>query len=559
MKSGGRILYFGAGTSGRLGVLDASECPPTYSTDPNLVVAVMAGGDNAIRHAQENVEDSVTTGEKDCEDQKITPVDIVVGIAASGRTPYVIGAIKYAKKIGALTIGVSTNSKSSLNDYVDILLAAEVGSEVVTGSTRMKSGTAQKMILNMLTTGAMIKLGKTYSNLMVDFRPTNEKLRLRAPKIVHETTGVTMDEARDAVARCQGEVKVAIMSILAKTDPESAKKLLSESDGVLAKAIEHVKNIKGSSNSAGTQNTDVFLSIDGGGTKTAILLVDSFGKTVGSSFVGSTNCSSTPLDLVYSRIVSGIESAKNGRTDLNIKKAWIGLAGIGNKEKSNSLLKMLDGLSPMIKLTPDINLISSCLPKSTSDSLSVSVIAGTGSVTLGEFADGTIDICGGWGPVLGDQGSGFSLGTRCIKAVSNDVEKAGPQTLMTEMVRQKWDVETRLDFIRYIQSIPVDQQRSEVASLAKIVLECSYVHNDLVALEIANSEANNLSNFVISLLNRNGAKSVNLAVTGSVIVKCEPFRAKFLENIKSKGYVINVVRIVESPSKDAASYLISSL
>ncbi|OMJ20773.1 N-acetylmuramic acid 6-phosphate etherase [Smittium culicis] len=561
MLKGGRILYFGAGTSGRLGVLDASECPPTYSTNPDLVVAIMAGGDAAIRNAQENVEDSVPTGQKDCKDQNITPNDIVVGIAASGRTPYVIGAVMHAKEAGALTIGVTTNSKSSLNDYVDVLLAAEVGPEVVTGSTRMKSGTAQKMILNMLTTGAMIKLGKTYSNLMVDFRPTNEKLRLRAPKIVRETTGISLEEARDAVARCGGEVKIAIMTILAKTDPENAKKLLDQNGGVLAKAIDSIKssNSQPDSSSNDQPKVESFLAIDGGGTKTAVLIVDSNNNTIGSSEVGSTNVSSVPVDIVHQRIVDGIEKAKNGRTDLFFKKAWLGLAGIGNKEKRDQLFDLLQGLSPSLQITPDINLILSSLPKFSTDSLSVAVISGTGSVALCELPDGSFDICGGWGPVLGDQGSGLTLGTRCIKAVSLDIEKAGPSTQMTKFVCEKWGVQTRIEFIKYIQSIPTDQQRREIASLAKIVLDCAYQLDDQVALEIANSEAINLSNFVVSLLVRNNAKSANIAVTGSVIVKCDQYRNLFLQNIESKGFKVNVLKSVDSPSQEAAKFLSSSL
>src|SRR5699024_696129 len=175
IKAGGRLIYIGAGTSGRLGVLDASECPPTFNAPPELVVGLIAGGDHALRHAVEHVEDSLDAGADALQEVGVGPNDTVVGIAASGRTPFVLGAIDYAKSIGALTVGICNSANAALSDAVDIPIAVIVGPEVITGSTRMKSGTVQKLVLNMLSTGAMIKLGKTYGNLMVDVQPTNEK------------------------------------------------------------------------------------------------------------------------------------------------------------------------------------------------------------------------------------------------------------------------------------------------------------------------------------------------------------------------------------------------
>ncbi|PVU98056.1 hypothetical protein BB559_001805 [Furculomyces boomerangus] len=561
LSRGGRLLYFGAGTSGRLGVLDASECPPTYSTDPNLVVGVMAGGDIAIRHAQENIEDSVEIGRNDCKENNVTEKDVVVGIAASGRTPYVIGAVEYGREVGALTIGVSTNAKSTLNDCVDIILAAEVGPEVVTGSTRMKSGTAQKLILNLLSTGAMIKLGKTYSNLMVDFRPTNEKLRLRAPKIVCEVTGVTPDEARETLSRCNGETKIAILMVMTGLDAEAARELLNENGNVLAKAIKSHKQT--SSKSPSPEETEkkipVYAVADGGGTKTLVLIVDEQGNEVGQQTMASTNISSAPFDVVVSRLENGLVKAMQGRTDLYVKKLWCGLAGIGDPKKGEELRKRLEHLAPEVLVTPDINLISSALPKSTPECLLVCVIAGTGSAVLAQHPDGTMEICGGWGPVLGDQGSGFSIGTRALKAVSAAIENAGPQTMLVDEISKKWGVKTRIEFIRYIQSIPLDKQRLETAALTSIVFDCAYNHNDKVALEIATSECITLSNFVVSVVKRNNANAANIAVTGSVIVKSDPYRKLFLENIESQGVKVNILRPVSVPAVEAAEYLAKSV
>ncbi|PVU91165.1 hypothetical protein BB561_004541 [Smittium simulii] len=561
MAKGGRILYFGAGTSGRLGVLDASECPPTYSTHPDLVVGIMAGGDAAIRVAQENVEDSVETGKEDCRKENITAIDTVVGIAASGRTPYVIGALDYARQVGALTIGVSTNAVSTLNECVDIILAAEVGPEVVTGSTRMKSGTAQKLILNMLTTGAMIKLGKTYGNLMVDFKPTNEKLRLRAPKIVCEVTGVTRDEALEALSKCGGQVKIAIMSIITKTNPEQAAKLLEDNGNILVKAIDSHKQTTNSSTT--TEESDpemlpVIMTADGGGTKTLIYLVDLQGNEVGQATVESTNYSSVSLDMICQRISNGLDLAIAGRKNIKVVKSLVGLAGIGDPAKTKILQDKLQNLSPNLTVITDIKLVSTGLPKSTADSLSVSVIAGTGSATLAELPDGTVEVCGGWGPVLGDQGSGTSLGSNCLRAVSAAIEKAGPDTLMVECVRSKWNVQQRLDFVRYVQALRPDQARVETAKLAEIVLDCAYNKQDPVALEIVKREVLVFSNFVTSLLRKHNASSVNIAVTGSVIVKSEAYRNDFIANIESQGFKINVLNIVDVPAISAAKSLVGT-
>lgn len=196
IKLGGRLIYIGAGTSGRLGILDASECPPTFGTNPELVKAIIAGGMRAVSYAIEGAEDSVCAGKDDLVEINLTSNDAVIGITASGNTPYVIGAIKYAKSKNALTIGLNNNPNSTLNKICDISITPVVGAEVVTGSTRMKAGTAQKMVLNMISTATMIKLGKVYENLMVDVKATNNKLINRAQEIVMEATGVSSEEAK---------------------------------------------------------------------------------------------------------------------------------------------------------------------------------------------------------------------------------------------------------------------------------------------------------------------------------------------------------------------------
>ncbi len=238
LRNGGRLVSIGAGTSGRLGVLDASECPPTFNTDPAMVVGLIAGGDHALRHAVEHVEDQPEAGAAALDAIGLTGKDVVVGIAASGRTPFVLGAVAHARSLGAATIGVANSPDSALAGAVDIPITVVTGPEVLTGSTRMKAGTAQKLVLNMLSTGAMIRLGKTYGNLMVDVRPTNAKLRDRAIRIVSEATGIERDAAEAALAAAGGEVKTAIVATLAGVPPEEARQRLASADGVVRAALD---------------------------------------------------------------------------------------------------------------------------------------------------------------------------------------------------------------------------------------------------------------------------------------------------------------------------------
>lgn len=238
LAAGGRLIYCGAGTSGRLGILDAVECPPTYSTDPETVQALMAGGYGAIFKAVEGAEDSKELGVQDMQNIHFGPKDVLVGIAASGRTPYVRGCMEYAKQLGAPTVAVTCCPGSELDQFADIGIAPAPGPEVVTGSTRMKSGTAQKMVLNMLSTGAMIKLGKVYGNLMVDVKPSNEKLIRRCVTIVCSAAECTEAEATKALEACDYRPKVAIVMVLRGVNADTACAMLQKAEGRIAKVLE---------------------------------------------------------------------------------------------------------------------------------------------------------------------------------------------------------------------------------------------------------------------------------------------------------------------------------
>ncbi|MGW1211164.1 N-acetylmuramic acid 6-phosphate etherase [Streptomyces sp. NPDC002499] len=237
MARGGRLVYAGAGTAGRLGVLDASECPPTFNTDPDEVVGLIAGGPEAMVTSVEGAEDSAEFARADLDALSLTPADTVVGISASGRTPYAIAAVEHARGLGALTVGLSCNAGSALGAAAEHGIEVVVGPELVTGSTRLKAGTAQKLVLNMLSTITMIRLGKTYGNLMVDVRASNEKLRARSRRIVALATGAGDEEIERALAATDGEVKNAILTLLAGVDGPTAARLLEESGGHLRAAL----------------------------------------------------------------------------------------------------------------------------------------------------------------------------------------------------------------------------------------------------------------------------------------------------------------------------------
>ena len=238
LKSGGRIIYMGAGTSGRLGLLDAAECPPTFGVSPDVVVGLIAGGDNAFLKAVEGAEDSTILGEKDLKAIKLTNRDIVIGIAASGRTPYVIYGLKYAKEIGCKTAVIVCNKDSEMADLSDIAIEPIPGPEILSGSTRLKAGTVQKMVLNMISTGSMVGIGKVYQNLMVDVIQTNTKLVSRAENIVMEATGCNKKTAEEILIQSNGSVKLAVTMILCQCTREEAIEKLNRSYGHIRIALK---------------------------------------------------------------------------------------------------------------------------------------------------------------------------------------------------------------------------------------------------------------------------------------------------------------------------------
>ncbi len=240
LKKGGRIIYVGAGTSGRLGILDAAECPPTFGVSSDMVVGVIAGGTEALTKAVENAEDSDRLCEEDLKKIRLSEKDLVIGLATSGRTPYVVYGLRYAGQMGCRTVGISCNADARISEEAGLAIEVVTGPEVLTGSTRLKAGTAQKMILNMISTGSMAGIGKVYQNLMVDVQQSNEKLMIRARNITMEATGCTAEEAERVLKAAGGYVKKAILMILLECDSGEADRALEKADGHIRKALESV-------------------------------------------------------------------------------------------------------------------------------------------------------------------------------------------------------------------------------------------------------------------------------------------------------------------------------
>ncbi|WP_027407264.1 N-acetylmuramic acid 6-phosphate etherase [Anaerovibrio sp. RM50] len=240
IKQGGRLFYIGAGTSGRLGILDAVECPPTFGTDPELVIGIIAGGTPAIFKAVEGAEDSTELALGDLNEYCFNHKDVLVGIAASGRTPYTLSAIKYARELGATSVSLTCSPNSPMEEAAEYAIVVQPGPEVITGSTRLKAGTAQKLVLNMLSTGTMIKLGKVYGHLMVDVKASNQKLTERATRIVMEVTDCDRETAVEALNNAKGKAKLAIFHIISGETIENSKRLLNEADGYIGQAIKNL-------------------------------------------------------------------------------------------------------------------------------------------------------------------------------------------------------------------------------------------------------------------------------------------------------------------------------
>jgi N-acetylmuramic acid 6-phosphate etherase len=546
LGAGGRLIYVGAGTSGRLGVLDATECPPTFSSPPGQVVGLIAGGPKALTQAVEGAEDHPEYGENDLRSISLTAGDVVVGIATSGRTPYVLGAMDYARSLRAFTIGLACNEDSELAGRVDLAITVAVGPEVLSGSTRLKAGTATKLVLNMLTTGAMIRLGKTFGNLMVDLKATNEKLRTRTNRIVRQLTGLNQDQATDLLELCGGELKTALVTKLTPTDPEDARRRLQQVDGRVGQVLRASTAVKQEIAS------DLCLGIDGGGTKTVALLARR--SETGWTPIARAEAGPSNIQTAGSRALRALDDvvrgvfAAAGLARQCVASACIGLAGAGRPDDRARLLEWAQsaGVAQQIEITTDAAVL---LAAGTPEGWGLAVIAGTGSIALTRNADGAAARAGGWGPLLGDEGSAYQITLAGLRAVTLAADHRAQPTALTDRFVAKLGVATPQQMVPKIYG---GLDRPALAALAQVVLEAAAA-GDGVAKRIVEDAVQALAQTALAAMRPVFGEStaVPVALAGGMFTGSAIYRGRFLGALSSLGIAPTPMALVSEPADGA--------
>lgn len=550
LRRGGRLVYCGAGTSGRLGILDATECPPTFNSPPSLVVGLIAGGPPAVTAAVEGAEDHPEYGERDLESIQFSGRDVLVGIATSGRTPYVLGAVAKARQLGAFTIGISCNTDSALSTAVELPIAPIVGPEILSGSTRLKSGTATKLVLNMLSTGAMVRLGKTYGNLMVDLRATNVKLRARANRIVRILTGANTDEADALLKQCNGDLKAALIVRLAGVTVEEAGRRLAASGGQVRQALASPE--RQTSTGAGPAE-DLILGIDGGGTHTVALLARKRGHDwdiLGRGEAGPSNIQAVGRTRTFQALDKAIllafQAAEEERRPA--AAACFGMAGAGRAEDQAVICRWAEGnrIAGRIEVSTDAALL---LAAGTPTGWGVAVVAGTGSIAVGRTPAGELVRSGGWGYLLGDEGSGYAVVMRALRAVTEAADGRREPTALTDLVLRNLHLENPTALVPMIYRGGLD--RAEWASLAPLVFEAAQ-QGDETARGVIRQEAQELARTVAAVIRKLGpVDPPPLALAGGLLQANAAYRELLLAEVATLGASHGPVHIVTEPAEGA--------
>ncbi|KAK2782888.1 hypothetical protein FQN52_000528 [Onygenales sp. PD_12] len=621
VRHGGRVIYVGAGTSGRLGVVDASEIPPTFSAPHGQFIALMAGGDAAMRIAQEGAEDSVEAATADLDPLNMDPkLDSIIGIAASGRTPYVMGCLEYAKKRGCVTIGVACSKPSAMSTsgIVDYMISPVSGPEVVTGSTRMKAGTATKLVLNMLSTGVMIKVGKTYGNMMVDLKSSNLKLEQRARNIIKKVSGTSCpstDAEIDALLKkCNGSVKLALATLALGSTVEEAQQRLESGGGKLSDVLKQKSQESTQQNATkvtvSRTSIPLVMYVDGGGTKCAATVVGPNGE-IGEGEAGPCNVTDVGLETSISSITLAAQraldslSSSNPTTpkfDLkstNFVSIWVGLAGYDRPEVKARMDPALSSLfnlsieSGKLKVSGDIDVLASAAVEgngeNTTNKSAVVLIAGTGSVAVsyarrGEGVDTEFTRTGrsgGWGHLLGDEGAGFDLGRQAIRnalyeldalRIANanaplrgkSLEALSP---LSKKVLEQFNIATsdsqqsNVDLLSAVLSGNDSgaSTKSKIAQIAKLVLE--FDSTDTSANEIITTGISGLIRTLSPLLKAPSSTpldpaSSTLVLSGSLLSsENERYRTSLLAELELRGIKFGAVKLVQSPAGVGGSVL----
>jgi N-acetylmuramic acid 6-phosphate etherase len=566
LRAGGRLIYVGAGTSGRLGVLDATECPPTFSAPPGQVIGVIAGGPPAVTASVEGAEDHPEFAERDLAALEFSSRDVLVGIATSGRTPYVLGATAYARRLGAFTIGLSCNADSDLIPEVDLPITPVVGPEVLSGSTRLKAGTATKIVLNMLSTGAMIRLGKVFGNLMVDLRATNNKLKARTNRIVRLLTGLDQQAAAELLERCNGELKTALVSFLNIVDPDEARQRLRAAGGQVhaALATDSFGQAKAVETAAGSRSHEAMvLGIDGGGTHTVALLTQvnpqaSGHQILGRGEAGPSNFQSVGTERAFRAIDEAVAKAFQAASIPRqpVQVAWLGLAGAG-RPQDQELVRCWatsKGLATSIEVSTDASLL---LAAGTPEGWGVAVVAGTGSIAVGQSPDGRTSRSGGWGYLLGDEGSGYAIGLAALQAVARSADGRGERTALSRSLLDRLGLKQPEDLIAAVYQRSLD--RSAIAALAPLVLVAAEA-GDVVAGSITKAGAEQLAAAIAATARRlQLPSSFPLAIAGGLLLASARYREQSLQSLAVLGINPNPIKLVHEPAEGAVRLVLASL
>jgi N-acetylmuramic acid 6-phosphate etherase len=567
LRAGGRLIYVGAGTSGRLGVLDASECPPTFNAAPGQVIGVIAGGPEALTRAIEGAEDHPEHGARDLESLGVSNRDAVVGIATSGRTPYVLGAVAHARKQGAFTIGIACNTDAELNPIVDLPIVPVVGPEVLSGSTRLKAGTATKLVLNLLSTGAMILLGKTYGNLMVDMRASNSKLRARANRIVRQLAGLSIAEADALLRRCGGELKTALVVQLGGIEPEEARSRLAAKAGQVREALrseewgvrnEEEKNAPHSP--LLTPHSSLVLGIDGGGSHTVALLATATSDKwtiLGRGTAGPSNLQAVGKERALAALDEAVSAAFRGAgmTRCPVAGACLGLAGADRLDDQKVIRAWAERvqLAAKVDVTNDAAIL---LAAGTPQGWGLALIAGTGSIAFGRRTDGHQARAGGWGYLLGDEGSAYALVMAGLQAVVRAADGRGSATSLTARFLVQLGLNQPQELVAAVYRS--GRSRADLAALAPLVLE--EAEKDEVAGALVDQQAQELARAgqaVMRQLRWEGP--VPLALAGGLLLGSEIYRQRVLRALTAFDVPSGPTTLVEEPAQGAIKLALTAM
>jgi N-acetylmuramic acid 6-phosphate etherase len=551
LRAGGRLVYAGAGTSGRLGVLDASECPPTFNSPPGQVVGVIAGGYQALTTAVEGAEDHPDLARADLESLSLSSADVLVGIATSGRTPYVVGALRHAKSVGAYAIGLACVPESDLAGEADLMITPLVGPEVLTGSTRLKAGTATKLVLNMLTTGAMVRLGKTFGNLMVDLRATNIKLKGRTNRIIRHLLHLGADEADALLARCDGELKTALVVGRTGLAPDAARERLRACHGRVGTALATMP--------PDTRHPTLVLGIDGGGTRTVALLGTVAGTSVATlarGHAGPSNMKAVGPAAAFAEIDRAIDLAF---AHANLRRgpvaaACLGLAGAGRADDQAAVRDWAAraGVADTVEVVGDVALPIALLP----EGWGVTVVAGTGSSVWARSPDGRTARAGGWGPLLGDEGSGYSLAIEALRIVCRSSDHRHTSASLTGLLLRSMQLSDPTQLISAVHGGTWD--RTRLAALAEDVIRAAD-DGDVIAEELILGQLGALAECVAAVIAPLGLSGdgLPLALAGSLMVKAPTYRNRFLARLAAAGIRAEPVLLVPEPAEGALRVAVS--